>query len=168
MSDHFRKRWDIERRRQRALKPDYSEEIKLDNQMTPRATFGHFGIDSEFRVKHPAEFAVARRNRDGAFSCIEDPIIFLRESAGEPLFVFFQSDSFEEFIETHGLDCKKKSTKQLFRRLCGFAESIKALLKEELRLWPMRAFVDPPLPRTFHFSNRLGMTASVTVFVSVS
>ncbi len=164
MSDQFRKRWDIERRRQRVLKPDYLEEIKLDNQKRHRATFGRFEIDSEFRVKHPAEFAVARRNREGVVSCIKDPIIFLRECDGEPVFVFFSSFSLEDFAETYGLDEKMKSTKQLFRRLCGYATAIKALLTAEIRHWPMKAFVKPPLPRQFQFSNKRGMAASVWVF----
>jgi len=164
MSDQFRKRWDVERRRQKTLKPDYLEEIRLDNQNRHRVVFGRFEIDSEFRAKHPVEFAVARRNRSRVFSCIEDPIIFLRESDGEPLFAFFSSCSFEEFVESYGLDDKKKSSKQLLRRVRGYAEAIKALLKEEIRRWPMRAFVNPPLPREFQFSNRLGMAASVWVF----
>jgi len=128
--------------------------------------FGRFEIDSEFRAKHPAEFTVASRNRDRVFSYVEDPIMFLRESDRAPLFVFFSSCSFEEFVETYGLDGKKKSSKQLFQRLCGYAEAIKALLKEELRRWPMRAFIKPPLPRQFQFSNKRGMAAAVTIFCS--
>ena len=106
---------------------------------------------------------MARRNRDRVFSYIKDPIVFLREDEGKPVFVFFPSISFEEFIEIYGLEGREKSFKQLFQRLRGYAESIKVLLNDELRRWPMRAFVSPPLPREFHFSNRLGMTASVWV-----
>ena len=168
MSDQFRKRWDIERRRLRTLKPEYLEEIRFDNLKRHRVTFGSFEIDSEFRTKHPEKFAVARRNRDRVFSCLEDPLIFLQERKGEPLFLFFSSDSFEEFIEAYGLDSKKKSSKQLFQRLRRYAEAIKNLLKEEIRCWPMRAFVDPPLPREFHFSSRFGMAASVWVFAMES
>jgi len=166
MSDQFRNRRDIERRRQKTFKPDYLEDIRLDNQKRRRVVFGRFEIDSEFRAKHPAEFTVARRNRDRVFSYAEDPIMFLRESDRAPLFVFFSSCSFEEFVETYGLDGKKKSSKQLFQRLCGYAEAIKALLKEELRRWPMRAFIKPPLPRQFQFSNKRGMVAAVTIFCS--
>jgi hypothetical protein len=164
MSDQFRKRWDIERRRQKTLKPDYLDEIRLENYLRREIRFGRFEIDSEFRAKHPTEFAVARRNRDGVFSCIKDPIIFLRECEGGPMFAFFSSVSLEEFAQTYSLDEQMKSTKQLFRRLCRYAKEIKALLTEEIRHWPMRVFVQPPLPRQFQFSNKLGMAASVWVF----
>lgn len=164
MSDQFRKRWDIERRRQKTLKPDYLEEIRLDNYLRQEIRFSRFEIDFEFRAKYPAEYAVARRNRDGVVSCIKDPLIFLREYEGEPVFVFFSSASLEEFAETYGLDEKMKSTKQLFRRLCQYVKEIKALLTEEIRHWPMRVFIKPPLPRQFCFSNKRGMAASVWVF----
>lgn len=164
MSDQFRKRWDNEHRRQKTFNPDYLEEIRLDNYLKREIRFGRFEIDSDFKDKKPAEFVVARRNRDSVFSCIEDPIIFLRECDGGPIFVFFGSFSLGEFAETYGLDEKLKSTKQLFRRLCEYAEQIKTLLTEEIRHWPMRVFVKPPLPREFCFSNKHEMAASVWVF----
>ncbi len=163
MSDQFRKRRDIERRRQKSLKPDYLEEIKLDNQKRHRVVFGGFEIDAEFRTKHPADFAVARGNRDRVFSCVEDPLIFLRERTGEPVFAFFSSCPFEEFVEIYGLDGKKTSSKQLFQRLHAYAEAIKTLIKDELRQWPMRAFVKDPFPLKFNFSNRQEMAATVTI-----
>jgi hypothetical protein len=163
MSDQFRKRRDIERRRQKTLKPDYLEEIRLGNPKRRRVVFGRFEIDSEFRAKHPAEFTAASRNRDRVFSYIKDPIVFLREREGEPVFVFCLSLAFEDFVEIYGLEGREKSFRQIFQRLRGYAEAIKVLLNEELRQWPMRAFVNPPLPREFHFSNRLGMVASVWV-----
>ena len=163
MSDQLRKRWDNERRRQKALKPDYLEEIKLDNQKQHRAKFGCFEIDSEFRTKHPDEFSIARRNRDRVFADVKYPIIFLRERAGKPLFVYFSSFTFREFCEDYKLNAKDKSSKQLFKRLQGYAEKIKDSLKEEIRQWPMRAFVNARLSREFQFSNRLGMAAAVWI-----
>ena len=163
MSDQFRQRWDKERRRQKTLKPDYLEEIRLDNQMRREVRYGRFEIDTEFRVKHPSEFLVARRNREQVFSFPNEPPIFVRERVDEQVFIIFPSYSFQDFAEIYGLDLKKNS-KQLFRRLQGCAESIQGLLIEELRQWPMRIFVNPPLPRQFHFSNKQGMAATVTIF----
>ena len=109
MSDQFRKRWDKDRRRRQALKPNYLEEIRFDKQNRRGIVSGAFASDSDFRVKHPGEFATARAVRDRLFSWIDDPIIFLRESPGEPVFVFSPSDTLEDFCDLYGLRaCLKK------------------------------------------------------------
>jgi hypothetical protein len=163
MSDQFRQRWDREYRRQKTLKPDYLEGIRLDNQLRREVRYGRLEIDSEFRVKHPSEFLVARRNREQIFSFVDNPPIFLREPRDEQVFILFPSDSLQDFTGTYGLDTEKKFSKQLFRRLKNCADAIQKLLIDEFRQWPMRIFVNPPFPRQFHFSNKQGMVATVTI-----
>jgi hypothetical protein len=163
MSDQFRQRWDREHRQQKTRKPDYLEEIRLDNQLRREVRYGRLELDSEFRVKHPSEFLVARRNREQIFSFVDDPPIFLRESLNEQAFILFPSDSLQDFTETYELDAEEKFSKQLFRRLKSYADAIQKLLKDEFRQWPMRIFVNPPLPRQFNFSNKQGMVATVTI-----
>ena len=77
------------------------------------------------------------------------------------IFAFFPSYSFSEFAEAYKLSLKEKAAKQLFKRLNAYAGAIKTLIKDELRQWPMRAFVKNPFPLEFNFSNKSGMAATV-------
>jgi hypothetical protein len=141
------------------------EEIRFDKQNRRGIVSGAFASDSDFRVKHPGEFATARAVRDRLFSAIDDPIIFLRESPGEPVFVFSPSDTVEDFCDLYGLNAKAKPAKLLFKRLRGYSMAIQELLRQMLRQWPMRVFVRPPKPREYKFTNDLGLAATVWMFL---
>lgn len=166
MSDQFRKRWDNQRRRQQVLKTDYLEEIRCDTQRKRGVMSTGCENDADFRANHPREFAAARTARDKFFAWIDDPIIFLRESPGEPVFVFSPSDTLEDFCDLYGLNAKAKPTKQLYRRLEGYAAAIQKLLREMFREWPIEAFTRHRSPREYKFTNSLGLVASVWMFLS--